>query len=124
MGAGLQPPVILIVDDETDIRDAVAEFLVEEGYQVAHARDGVEAMSFLHQQPLPAVVLLDLMMPRKPGHAVLAEIRADERLRPLPVLVVSAQPKAQIPDTADAVLLKPFQIEELLALVHRLSKRS
>lgn len=124
MGAGLQPPVILIVDDETDIRDAVAEFLVEEGYQVAHARDGVEAMSFLHQQPLPAVVLLDLMMPRKPGHTVLAEIRADERLRPLPVLVVSAQPKAQIPDTADAVLLKPFQIEELLALVHRLSKRS
>lgn len=93
----LKPITILVVDDSpTDImimREALASTKVQ--VELHTARDGVDALEFLRrigphaQAPRPDLVLLDLNMPRKSGHEVLAEIKSDESLRAIPVVVLT-----------------------------------
>ncbi len=107
---------ILVVDDETTIRNTLAELLEIEGYRVDTARDGREALRQL-QQVKPDAMLLDLMMPDLDGWDVLRACRANPMLADLRVIVMSARlDAAQSVAGFDvtACLTKPFDVDELL----------
>ncbi|NCO34372.1 MAG: hybrid sensor histidine kinase/response regulator [Armatimonadetes bacterium] len=80
---------VLIVDDDTITRDLLSTNLHEAGYRVEAAEDGVQALDLLHRQPFDAV-LLDLIMPNMDGFQVLEQMKADDSLRHIPVIVISA----------------------------------
>jgi CheY-like chemotaxis protein len=82
------PKTILICDDEPALRELVRASL-EDGYRFAEASDGITALE-LAREVEPDVVVLDLMLPRLGGLEVLARLRADEHLRHIPVLVITA----------------------------------
>jgi DNA-binding response OmpR family regulator len=106
---------ILVVDDERDIRDTIAELLAEEGYAVEEAGDGAEALAKARDCH-PVVVLLDLMMPGMNGWEFRARQRGDPELASIPVIVLSALGKVPGVDAA-AYLQKPFGLEDLLSAV-------
>ncbi len=124
----MQGATVLVVDDDDAIRDVVSHFLAEEGYQPRVARDGREAIEILTgSEPLPDIMLLDLLMPEIDGYAVLEHLRHN-MLQQFPVLIFSAQrPDTRILTALDSELrdfvAKPFEIDELLirmqALLHR-----
>jgi two-component system chemotaxis response regulator CheY len=113
---------ILVVEDNEDIRDSVAELLRMEGFSVDTAVDGKDALEKLPMLTEP-LVLLDMMMPVMNGWEFLEARKGDPRLADLPVVVVSAVPagKALVPDTglvhAEGLLEKPINIRNLLKVV-------
>jgi CheY-like chemotaxis protein len=110
-------PFILVVEDDDELRDIVAEILEAEGYEVIPARHGQQVLDYLRcTSSLPALVLLDLMMPIVNGWECLRAIKADERLRSIPVVLMSAL-AGDRPGNADAVLRKPLRIDQLLDVV-------
>jgi DNA-binding response OmpR family regulator len=106
---------VLVVDDETDIREAVVELLAEEGYEVLDAADGEEALRKARAFH-PDVVLLDLMMPGMNGWEFCARRKGDPELARIPVIVLSALGRVQGLDAA-GYLQKPFELDELLTAV-------
>ncbi len=112
---------VLVVDDETDIRDAVSEVLSEEGYEVASASDGIEALKKARALR-PSVVLLDLMMPRMNGWEFCAARRRDPELAAIPVIVLSALGRVSGLDCA-GYIQKPFDLEQLVTAVRRYAAR-
>ncbi len=108
---------VLVVDDERDIREAVAEVLKDEGYEVIDARDGEEALSQLRAHH-PAVVLLDLMMPGMNGWEFCAARRREPDLSAIPVIVISALGQVSGIDAA-AFLQKPFELDALVSTVRQ-----
>ena len=110
-------PFILLVEDDDELRDIVGEILEAEGYEVIPARHGQQVLDYLHDaDSLPALVLLDLMMPIVNGWECLRAIKAEERLRSIPVVLMTAL-AGDRPGNADAVLRKPLRIDELLDVV-------
>ena len=112
---------ILIADDEPNIVVSLKYLLERGGYQVLVARDGVAALEAIRRER-PALVLLDVMMPKKSGHEVCAELRADEAVRDTLVLMLSAKGRDTDIDKglgvgADAYMTKPFSTKELAAKV-------
>jgi two-component system chemotaxis response regulator CheY len=82
---------ILVVEDDTEIRELVAEVLGAEGYAVVQAANGQEALDYLRTKgPKPCVILLDLMMPVLSGPELIEIMAEDRKLASLPVVVVSA----------------------------------
>jgi CheY-like chemotaxis protein len=108
---------ILVVEDELDIRQAMAEALSDEGYQVASARDGAEALSKLRAFH-PDVVLLDLMMPHMNGWEFRSAQKSDPEFSSIPVIVLSALGRDVGIDAVEFVP-KPFDLDALLSAVHR-----
>ena len=82
-------PTILIVDDELDCRSPLARLLQIEGYQIAQASDGLEALQRIEEQKID-LILLDLLMPRLDGVGFLERMRADARFKETPVFLVTA----------------------------------
>lgn len=80
---------ILLVDDDPDIHASLGTVLRAEGYHVTSARDGVEAMKLIYKDR-PDLLILDLLMPRKDGFAVVREIREDPEYADLPILILTA----------------------------------
>lgn len=112
---------ILVVDDEPAIVETVAELLTWEGHTVLTANDGAHALEQLHEGAKVDVVLLDFMMPVKDGIQTLREIRADEKLASLKVILTTAAPTS-IPKDAprcDALLVKPFSVDDLRDAIAR-----
>ncbi len=108
---------VLVVDDERDIRQAMAEVLADEGYQVEDAEDGASALAKLRAFH-PSVVLLDLMMPGMNGWEFREAQKTDPELSKIPVIVVSAlTPNGGV--EAEEYLQKPFDLEDLLSAVRR-----
>jgi len=108
---------ILVIDDDSDIREVVGEALHFAGYDVATARDGREGLARCRAFR-PTLILLDLMMPGMTGWEFRAAQLKDPALAPIPVLVVTAlghDPDIQV----SAVLAKPFRLEDLLAHIRR-----
>jgi CheY-like chemotaxis protein len=112
---------ILVVEDDPSIRDSVAECLEDEGYVVARAANGAEALDLLAAGVQPQILLLDLHMPVMDGAELVAALEADERLRGIPrVLMTGSAPRAGAPlPPADVYLEKPFEIATLLAAIER-----
>jgi CheY-like chemotaxis protein len=117
---------VLAVDDDPVIQRLLQVNLEMEGYEVALASDGVEALEQARSFR-PDIVLLDIMMPRKDGWQVCAELKQDPDLADTPVVFLSA--RAQDDDLqrgtelgADAYITKPFDPIDLLELVAELTK--
>lgn len=115
-------PVIMVVDDSITVRKATGRFLERLGYRVATAKDGHEAMQELASGLAPAMVLLDVEMPRMNGFECLDAIRQDARHRHLPVVMVTSRTADKHRRRAAALgvqgyLGKPFQENELATLL-------
>lgn len=106
---------VLVVDDESDIREAVAEVLADEGYVVHGAGDGAEALRKARAVH-PDIVLLDLMMPGMNGWEFRAAQKGDPELSDIPVVVLSALGRVAGMDAA-GFIQKPFDLDELLDAV-------
>ena len=112
---------VLICDDEPALRELIRASM-DDGFEFAEASDGIVAMQ-LAQQLDPDVVILDLMLPRLSGLEVLARLNEDERLRDVPVLVITAWNEtrdAVLAAGADDFVTKPFDPEDLRSAVNRL----
>jgi CheY-like chemotaxis protein len=113
---------VLVVEDDFDIRSAVAESLFDEGYTVVTARDGLEALNIASLSP-PHVIVLDLMMPTMDGWTFLARCRAQPWCREVPVVVMSAAHALRMAGErlrdlgVRAVIPKPFDLETLISTV-------
>ena len=120
--AALEPAArILLVDDNADMRDYVRRLLATR-FDVATAPDGVAALELVRRMPPPDLVLSDVMMPRCDGFELLRALRADERTRAVPVILLSARAGeearvAGLDAGADDYLVKPFSARELFARV-------
>ena len=116
----VEPCHILVVDDDCDIRELVAELLIEAGYAVNTAAHGVEALETLNRQPGGTdLILLDLMMPVMNGWQFLTRKRDDDAIKNIPVLVVTANPNEEVRrlDHVVGLLSKPISFDGLLAYV-------
>lgn len=115
-----QDNLVLIVDDERDIRELLSKLLEHERYDHMEAANGQEALDLLHNSPvLPCVILLDIMMPIMDGwrFRMLQRTDPDPEIANIPVIVLTAH--ATIEEVtrrmrATAALRKPFQIDNLL----------
>jgi CheY-like chemotaxis protein len=109
---------VLICDDEPSIRELI-RISVGGPYQFVEADDGEQALE-LARQVRPDVLILDMMMPRRNGLEVLSEMRQDEELSDIRVIVLTAQPATReqaVREGADVVMVKPFEPEEIAAAV-------
>jgi len=109
--------LILLVEDDPDLRDSVKEILVDEGCQVECSEDGASAFAWLATGQRPALVLLDFFMPRMNGWEFLEQLQARPGLRDLPVVAMSAS-RVRHPAVA-ATLPKPFDISALVNTVRQ-----
>jgi CheY-like chemotaxis protein len=117
------PRRVLIVEDDQEIREILTTILVEAGYAVASAANGLEALTQLRSGvPLPAVILLDLLMPVMDGVEFCARKDADAAIKDIPVVVMSAlrKPEVKVPTTsAQGTLKKPMTLDAVLEAVKR-----
>jgi two-component system response regulator RegX3 len=120
-----EAPLILVVDDEESYRDALSVALEREGFRVALAADGQEALDQF-EATRPGLVLLDVMLPRISGVDVCRELRSRSRV---PIIMVTAR-SAEIDAVvglevgADDYVSKPFRLRELIARVRAALRRS
>lgn len=116
-------PRILVVDDEDDIRDSIAELLEAEGYEVVTARDGAEAIACLAGAAHGvSLILLDLMMPNVDGWAFRRQQLADPSTAAIPVVVMSAVHDVRTAAAslrASDFLIKPIELRSLMNVVGR-----
>ena len=113
-------PTVLVVEDEPDIREAIAEALGAEGYAVRVAVHGRDALERLKSSAATDVVVLDMMMPVMDGWEFLAAKEADPALAGIPVIVTSAAPQ-KLPPGARVLLGKPFELVRLLSTIAQLT---
>jgi chemosensory pili system protein ChpA (sensor histidine kinase/response regulator) len=116
-------PLVLVVDDSLTVRRVTQRLLVREGYRVALAKDGLDALERLAEEK-PQIVLSDIEMPRMDGFDLVRNIRGDARLRDLPVIMITSRIAQKHRDYAaelgvDHYLGKPYSEEDLLALIGR-----
>jgi two-component system alkaline phosphatase synthesis response regulator PhoP len=118
---------VLIVDDEMDALMALKVALEAEGYNVAEAKDGHEALDKVHSE-IPDVILLDLMIPGIDGFEVCRQLKSDDVYRHIPVIMLTA--RGEIDDKvegielgADDYVTKPFNLKELKARVKMVLRR-
>jgi DNA-binding response OmpR family regulator len=117
--------LILVADDDPDIRDIVSFRLERAGYETVQASDGEEALRLARERP-PALCILDVMMPRVNGFEV---VRGDPSTGNIPVLMLTASVQDRdvargFETGADDYLKKPFNASELLARVAALLRRT
>ena len=112
------PKGVLLVEDDNVIRESLREVLVEEGYTVATAQHGKEALLRLTELR-PCVILLDLMMPVMDGWQVLEHLQQDSALASIPVVVVSASREPRPLSGAVCIMRKPINLPALLEQVER-----
>jgi CheY-like chemotaxis protein len=117
---------ILIVDDEKAVADLIEAVLVDEGYTVAIARDGIQGI-LLARDWKPDLVLMDVMLPGVDGTTAIRRLKNDPATAELPIVAMSAgrtirRQSNELTD-ADAALSKPFDIEALLAQIEFLLSR-
>jgi DNA-binding response OmpR family regulator len=122
MGNMVEAGVIMIVEDDDAIRDAIIEVLSDAGYDARGMVDGQEAMDAL-ATIRPALILLDWGMPRMSGGQFLATLRADASLSTIPVVVVTASHRREITALGVQFIQKPVSLEALLEMVQEHCKR-
>jgi len=117
-------PLVLVVEDDPALGDVIVTALKDDGLDAKLAQDGDEAMREVDELN-PAVIVLDLMMPKRDGFSVLRELRADGRIARIPVIVVTAifglseRNYATELGAADYIT-KPFDLDDLVGRVKAL----
>ena len=124
----MSKPLIVVVEDETDIQDIIAYNLKREGYDVLTATRGDQGLSLI-QAKNPDLVILDIMLPGIDGLTICQQLRAETKTKALPIIILSA--KEEESDVviglglgADDYIPKPFSPRELLARVKAVLRRS
>lgn len=128
MPASGSPRCVLVVDDSVTVRKVTSRLLERQGMEVIVAKDGIEAVALL-QERRPDIMLLDIEMPRMDGFEVARQVRHDDRLESLPIVMISSRTGEKHKEHADQLgvnrfLGKPFQENELLATIDELVTRS
>ena len=116
-------PLVLVVDDSLTVRRVTQRLLAREGYRVALAKDGLEALERVAEET-PDVVLSDIEMPRMDGFDLVRNLRGDARWSGLPVIMITSRIAQKHRDHAaelgvDHYLGKPYSEDELLGLIAR-----
>jgi CheY-like chemotaxis protein len=109
------PPTLLVVDDDPEVRMLLCELFAQNGFRVNAAEDGAAAIRFLESNEPPSVILLDLAMPGVTGTGVLAYLGSTPSMLNIPVAIVTG-----VPDLAPhgyRVFKKPLRLAPLLAFV-------
>jgi len=126
MSTGIIPRV-LVIDDVLLVRDLFGRFLAQAGMEPSFAGDGIEGLTSARLL-LPDAIVADIEMPRMDGIALCAALRADERTRDVPIVVVTGaggdQARAALDAGCDAVLAKPCPRSLLIATIRTLLDRS
>jgi CheY-like chemotaxis protein len=128
-GVDMSEKYILVVDDDPDLVETVAMMLESKGCEVGRAYDGVEGEESIRKRR-PDLVILDVMMPRKDGYQLCAELKADEATRSIPIVLLTAVGEA-VPTTsythadgmsteADEYIAKPIDTESMWNIVNSL----
>jgi CheY-like chemotaxis protein len=117
-------PVVMVVDDDDEIRDALGSLLELEGYEVMSASNGREALELLEAKK-PDVILLDLMMPVMDGWTFRASQKSDPRFADVPVVVLTAA-GVQAANRVDAnhVLQKPLSFDRITRAIEDVTSRA
>lgn len=105
---------VLVVEDDTDVRESLEELFAQEGLAVETAVNGVEAMKRLAAAP-PSVVVLDLLMPLMGGVEVYQQMQSDDRLREVPVIISTSDPSNAPHGTM--IMRKPLDLDRLIKIV-------
>ena len=121
-------PTVMVVDDSLTVRKITSRLLAREGYQVILAKDGVDALEQLIDE-MPDVILSDIEMPRMDGFDFVRNVRADDRLKGLPVIMITSRTADKHRNYAHEIganhyLGKPYDEDELLALVAGYCKKA
>jgi len=126
---GMDKKYILVVDDDPDLVETLAMMLESKGCEVGRAYDGIEGEESIKERR-PDLVILDIMMPRKDGYVLCGELKADEKTRDIPIVLLTAVGEA-VPTTsythadgmsteADDYIAKPIDTEGLWEVVSAL----
>lgn len=118
--------LVLVVDDDPDLVESVAMKLESENFRVAKAYDGVEAMDQIKKEK-PALIILDVMMPRKSGYQLCEELKKSEDTKGIVILLLTAVAEAVTSTNythwegkstlADDYIPKPIDLEKLMEIV-------
>lgn len=119
------PNTVMVVDDQSSVRQLLREYLTEQGFRVLVATDGQEAI-YMARHEQPDVILLDIMMPKMDGFQFLMHFRKERRT---PVIVVTAREEETdavlaLQLGADDYIVKPFRMRELVARIQAVLRRS
>ncbi|MNT29593.1 Response regulator MprA [compost metagenome] len=123
-----RPPLVMVVDDSVTVRKVTSRLLERNGMNVLTAKDGVDAIALLQEQR-PDIMLLDIEMPRMDGFEVATLVRHDERLKDLPIIMITSRTGEKHRERAMAIgvndyLGKPYQESLLLESIQHLVKRT
>jgi len=124
---------VLVVDDDVDIRKVVSKLVEKSGYVAIEAKNGVEGMGKVREHK-PDLIILDMLMPKESGVRMYHELKTEESLKDIPVIVLSAIPKksflrsqkvldefaGQSVPEPEAYIEKPEEPEELIALMKKI----
>jgi chemosensory pili system protein ChpA (sensor histidine kinase/response regulator) len=116
-------PLVMVVDDSLTVRKITSRMLAREGYEVATAKDGVDALQQL-QDTKPDCILLDVEMPRMDGFEFARNVRADEATKSIPIIMITSRTADKHRNHAleigvNEYMGKPYQEDQLLALIKR-----
>jgi two-component system phosphate regulon response regulator PhoB len=123
-----EKPLILIADDEEDVRDLVAMNLRRAGFKTDEAVDGIDAVAKALEL-VPNAIILDVMMPGRDGYRVCQELREDPATKHIPIIMLTAKGQTQerilgLERGADDYIAKPFSPKELVLRIQGLLRRS
>ncbi len=123
----MERPYVMVVDDSLTVRKVTTRFLQKQGYDAATAKDGIEALEQLRDR-IPDVMLVDIEMPRMDGYELTARVRADARLRHVPIVMITSRSGHKHRERAmalgvDVYLGKPYQEEDLRREIEVLLRR-
>ncbi|MEO5668096.1 MAG: response regulator [Bdellovibrionota bacterium] len=117
----VNPCNILVVEDDSSIRETIKDILESEGYHVFTAVNGKDGLEKVHRIPKPCLVLLDMMMPVMSGQEFINNVSSDVMLAPIPILIFSAHYDEITNKGVKAIIKKPADINVLLRLVAQYS---
>jgi DNA-binding response OmpR family regulator len=123
----ISTPLVLVADDDDDVRGLIVFRLERSGYRVVAARDGEEALRIARDEK-PAVAILDVMMPKLTGIEVTAALRAGEETSQIPIILLTARVQERdialgLEAGADDYIRKPFSPHELVSRVNAILGR-
>jgi CheY-like chemotaxis protein len=114
-------PLVMVIDDDADIREMIKVLLEADGYRVVTAIDGVDGLEKLSTGEEPALILLDLMMPKMDGEQFIVALRRSGRTK-VPIIVMSGHSvsgKRVDKFRGHPCLTKPVELDDLMAVVRR-----